>query len=350
MITNILSVGTSVPDVSFTQAEAARALKIGEGKPRRFFDHPHIKKRHLLFEGDLKNESAISEESPTDLRKKFLTHSLPLIAQAMLKALAVSGHKLQDISYLGCVTSTAFLVPGLSALVVEYLKINHHIQRIDIVGMGCNAGLNGLNAATNWSRANPKKLAMLVCCELSSCIYSIDEDENTALVNSLFGDGVAAIVLKTSDQNTSNAKIISFESFMIPQSLDCLRFDLLEKRNRYNFFIDKRTPEYLAASVERPLKELLTPHNLTTDDIQHWILHTGGEAILSAIEKQLHLSEGKLKHTRSVLHDFGNISSGSFLFSYERLLMEQAPRGFGVMMTMGPGLTIECALISWENK
>jgi polyketide synthase Type III len=50
-----------------------------------------------------------------------------------------------------------------------------------------------------------------------------------------------------------------------------------------------------------------------------------------------------------VLRHFGNLGSGSFLFSYKRLVEEGfVQRGDkGVMMTMGPGSTIETALLSW---
>jgi 3,5-dihydroxyphenylacetyl-CoA synthase len=50
-----------------------------------------------------------------------------------------------------------------------------------------------------------------------------------------------------------------------------------------------------------------------------------------------------------VLRDYGNLSSGSFLFSYQRLLSEgKVARGdYGVMLTMGPGSTIESALLQW---
>jgi hypothetical protein len=64
----------------------------------------------------------------------------------------------------------------------------------------------------------------------------------------------------------------------------------------------------------------------------------------------LGLSAFDLRHTSSVLRDYGNLSSGSFLFSYLRLQSEGAPvRGdYGIMMTMGPGSSIETALIRWQ--
>ena len=56
-----------------------------------------------------------------------------------------------------------------------------------------------------------------------------------------------------------------------------------------------------------------------------------------------------MRHTVGVLRQYGNLGSGSFLFSYKRLMEEGLVRrgDYGVMMTMGPGSTIETALIRW---
>jgi len=49
------------------------------------------------------------------------------------------------------------------------------------------------------------------------------------------------------------------------------------------------------------------------------------------------------------MRDYGNISSGSFLVSLERLLAEGCALAgdLGVMITMGPGAQIEAALIQF---
>jgi predicted naringenin-chalcone synthase len=63
----------------------------------------------------------------------------------------------------------------------------------------------------------------------------------------------------------------------------------------------------------------------------------------------LGLTSYDVRHTTTVLRDYGNLSSGSFLFSMERLLAENKarPGDYGVMMTMGPGATIETSLLQW---
>jgi predicted naringenin-chalcone synthase len=350
MKAKILSVGTSVPKTSFSQSELAKIFKVQNEKALRFFKHPHIQKRYLLppLKGGFK--TSMAEETPGELREKFISHSLVLIEEALQKALDAAGLKKEQIDFISCVTSTGFLVPGLSALIIEHMRLRPDCQRSDIVGMGCNAGLNGMNAVASWCEANPGKNGILICCELCSCIYSLDEEENTSLVNSLFGDGIAASVVRAGagDPQNKGPEILRFQSYLIPNSLPFLRFNFLADRNRYNFYVDKKTPETLAAHIDTPVNLLLKAFGLSQGDISYWIFHTGGDAILTGIEKKLNLPESALRHTRSILRDYGNISSGSFLFSYQRLLEEQETcQGYGLMATMGPGLTIELALLKW---
>ena len=78
-------------------------------------------------------------------------------------------------------------------------------------------------------------------------------------------------------------------------------------------------------------------------------MHSGGKKVIDAVGVNLGLTRHDLRHTTSVLRDYGNLSSGSFLFSYRRLLEERVtqPGDYCVLMTMGPGSTLEAALARW---
>lgn len=342
----IISIGTAVPEHQFSQSAIAELLGVKGAKSLRFFEHEHVKTRHLLLPKE--NLKDFNEETPHELREKFLLNATKLIKKALDKALMDSGYSLTDIDFITCVTSTSFLVPGLSAHVLEDLNLNRSTQRLDIVGMGCNAGLNGLNAVSNWCMSHPGKMGVLICCELCSCIYSAEDTENAALVNSLFGDGIAVALMKA-DEDASGPEVIDYQGHVIVNSLPFLRFDWNEEKNRYSFFVDKRTPAALAADIGIPFQALLQRNHLKKESIQHWIVHSGGAAILDSLEKKLGLERESFRHTRTVLENFGNISSGSFLFSYEKLLHEKSIRSgdHALMITMGPGLTIEMALLKW---
>ncbi len=350
----ILNVGLAVPETRFSQKDMATLMGVITSSSLRFFEHDHINSRHLILPQKSNNIVQVEslEESTDELREKFKLNSISLIEKALTEALSKSQIKKEDIDYIVCVTSTGFFVPGLSALTIESLNLKRNCQRLDIVGMGCNAGLNGLNAVTNWCSQNLNQIGVLICCELSSCIYSIEDNENSAIVNSLFGDGVAVCLMQSqTNQNalTDVPSILDFSSHLIAATLPLLRFNWNSEKNKYSFFVDKKTPLYLAENISTPLEEILNKNKIKITDIKHWIVHSGGAAILDAIETKLGLDKKSFRHTRSVLKEFGNVSSGSFLFSYQNLLNEQSIKkdDYGLMITMGPGLTIEMALIRW---
>jgi predicted naringenin-chalcone synthase len=105
----------------------------------------------------------------------------------------------------------------------------------------------------------------------------------------------------------------------------------------------------VGAHAEEAIGNLLRGTGLRRTDIAHWIVHSGGKKVIDAVKVNLGLTSHDVRHTTSVLRDFGNLSSGSFLFSFDRLRSEQIvrPGEHVVLMTMGPGSTIENALVRW---
>ncbi|MCA9583703.1 MAG: type III polyketide synthase, partial [Myxococcales bacterium] len=99
----------------------------------------------------------------------------------------------------------------------------------------------------------------------------------------------------------------------------------------------------------KPVERLLARAGLKKRQISHWVVHSGGKKVIDSIKYNIGLSNHDLRHTRSVLRDFGNVSSGSFLFSLSRLFEEARPVAgdFGVLVAMGPGTSIETGLVQW---
>jgi alkylresorcinol/alkylpyrone synthase/polyketide synthase Type III len=106
----------------------------------------------------------------------------------------------------------------------------------------------------------------------------------------------------------------------------------------------------VGAHAESTLQRLLEGTGVRRSDIAHWLVHSGGKKVIDSMRVNLGLTRHDVRHTIGVLRDYGNVSSASFLFSYERLLREgvAAPGDWGVMVTMGPGSTIEAALLRWS--
>jgi predicted naringenin-chalcone synthase len=131
-----------------------------------------------------------------------------------------------------------------------------------------------------------------------------------------------------------------------------MRFDWDDSHGKFAFSLAQEVPYVVGANAEDVVDRLLRPYRLRRSDIAHWIVHSGGKKVIDSIKINLGLTAHELRHTSDVLRDYGNVSSGSFLFSYERLLAEGVvrPGDRAVMMTMGPGSTIETALLRWSDS
>jgi polyketide synthase Type III len=350
----ITSVGSAFPANSYSQEEIGALLGLENRVVKKLLRSPHIQKRHLYLPAKDPRTGRALPESAADLQAKFQAGALDIGSRAIRRALDAASLFPADVDYMLCVTSSGFMVPGLSSLFSRELGFDPRLLRADVVGMGCNAGLNGMNPLVQWVRNHPRQVALLVCCEINSAMYVLDETPRTGIVNSLFGDGAAAAVLTAcSDSGAAPSGpapcVIDFESFCIPEEWAAMRFEWNDAAGKWSFFLDRDIPYVIGFNVRKPLERLLERNELDFSAIKHWVLHTGGGAVIDSVKLSLGLEEHDVRHTRSVLRDYGNISSGSFLVSLERLLAEGrvSAGDRGVMVTMGPGAQIETALLEF---
>lgn len=353
----IAGVGTATAGKSYAQRELLDIFRITDPRIRSIFLNSAIERRYLSLPAAL-DDGTPAPETQGELLAKHRTLAVDMGARAIDAALANAGACIADISHLCCVTTTGFLTPGLSALLIRELGIAPRCSRVDVVGMGCNAGLNALGVTAAWSAAHPRQLAVMLCVEACSAAYVFDSTMRTAVVNSLFGDGAAAIALTGDDLGRSldpakaapaGPRILSFASHIITDAVGAMRYDWDDAQGKFSFYLDPDIPYVVGAHAGLVIDRLLTETGLRRSDISHWLVHSGGKKVIDAIRVNLGLTRHDVRHTIGVLSDYGNLSSGSFLFSYERLLRERVtePGDYGVLMTMGPGSTIETALVQW---
>ncbi|MFF7635313.1 3,5-dihydroxyphenylacetyl-CoA synthase DpgA [Kitasatospora sp. NPDC008050] len=352
-LARILGVGTAVPDTSYSQHELLDIFGISDPRVRSVFLNSAIERRFLTLPPQGPDGTRVME-AQGELLAKHKAQAVDMGVRAVQECLKQTGADLSDIGYLCCVTTTGFLTPGLSALIIRESGIDPHTSRLDVVGMGCNAGLNALNAVTGWAHAHPGRLAVMVCAEACSAAYVFDGTMRTSVVNSLFGDGSAAVAVLAGEPElplpqAEGPQLLKFASYIITDAIDAMRYDWDGEQDRFSFFLDPQVPYVVGAHAERVVDRLLAGTGLRRSDIGHWLVHSGGKKVIDAVGVNLGLTRHDLRHTTSVLRDYGNLSSGSFLFSYQRLLRERAaePGDYGVLMTMGPGSTIETALVRW---
>lgn len=346
----ILGVGTATPPNAYTQQEVIDMFNITDKRTQMVYLNSSIEKRYLSLP-EYCEVNGYQDETQGQLLTKHKAQAIEVGSKALTKCLDGIEAELSDVASICCVTSTGLLTPGLSALIIQSMGLSPSCNRWDIVGMGCNAGLNGLNAATSWAIANPGKLSIVLCIEMCSAAYVQDGSLKTNVVNSLFGDGSSCVALRANEAQASISQpnIQAFSSHIITDAMEAMKFDWCDDHSKFSFYLDRDVPYVVGANVELAVKQLLTKVGLRKSEVDHWVIHSGGKKVIDSIKINLGLSNYDVRHTMSVLRDYGNVSSGSFLFSYERLLNEQnvKPGDKCVMITMGPGATIETAMVQF---
>jgi len=345
----ILSVGTSTPPNGYSQQDLIDLAKVEDPRIRALFTASHIERRYFYLPES--TPEGLKEETQGELLEKHLKGGLEIGSQSVERCLEPLGLGPKDIDYLACITTTGFMAPGFTAHLMKHMGFRQNCSRVDVVGMGCNAGLNGLNPVASWAMSNPGKNALMVSIEVCSAAYVFDNSMRTAIVNSLFGDGSAAALLRADnrDEPMFAPRVLGFESHIIPEAIHAMRYDWDDDSGKFSFFLDREIPYVVGQNAETPIGNLLKRFGLRRRHISHWIIHSGGKKVVDAMKYNLGITDHDVRHTQSVLRDYGNVSSGSFLFSYERLMNEGTVRrgDYGVMITMGPGSTIETALLRW---
>lgn len=341
----LIAIGTQTPPRQYTQSELPALFGATDEKIKRIFSNSHIESRYLCLP-EPGPDGRIPDESPAELLEKHRHFALKIGQAAIDKALQKAALTIRDIDYISVVSTTGFLCPSLTAHYIKALGMRPDIQRIDIVGMGCNGSLNGMQPVVNFCALHPDTVGLLLCVEICSAMYVIDDTLGTAVVNSLFGDGAAAAVISARpfESIAAGPRILGFTSHILTEAIDTMRIEL--RGDKYAFCLDKQIPYFLGIHAKTPVDNLLRRFGLKLRDIDHWVIHSGGRKVIDAIKYSLNITEHDVRHTVNILQNYGNLSSGSFLFAYNRLLEEGVARrgDFMVMMTMGPGATIECCL------
>lgn len=343
----ILSIATSNPARRYTQQEIYDRARLHvpyyrNERVRQIFMNSDIDYRHLYL--DL--ESADGVESTDQMHQRFKEGALLIGAEAIQRCLAAGGFEPSDIDCVVAVSCTGYLCPGLSSLLIKKLSMRRDAQRADLLGMGCAGAMPGLQRASDFARAYPGKKALLLAVEICSACYYLDESLETVVGNAICADGAAAVVVGVDDR-PGRPRILGFESHLEPAYIDSVGFEQREGRLRIILSKDLRTIAGDLADVL--LARLFKTYSLSKSDVAHWILHSGGRKVIDNIQQRMNLSEHQLRHSKTVLRNFGNMSSPTVLFVLQEVLTKSSPLegDVGIMLAMGPGLALEGAVLRW---
>ncbi|VAH38237.1 unnamed protein product [Triticum turgidum subsp. durum] len=120
------------------------------------------------------------------------------------------------------------------------------------------------------------------------------------------------------------------------------------------FHLLKDVPGLISKNIERALEEAFKPLGIDDWNSVFWIAHPGGPAILDMVEAKVNLHKERMRATRHVLSEYGNMSSACVLFIMDEMRKRSAEDGhattgegmdWGVLFGFGPGLTVETVVL-----
>jgi alkylresorcinol/alkylpyrone synthase len=124
-------------------------------------------------------------------------------------------------------------------------------------------------------------------------------------------------------------------------------FDLRD--SGFHIVLSKDVPQLIREKIKGLVDNFLAGHGLRREDISAFILHPGGQKLLSFLEAELGLSRTDTEFSWDVLRRFGNLSSASVLFILQEWLSkgDVASGSYGLLVSFGPGFTAEMLLLQW---
>jgi predicted naringenin-chalcone synthase len=274
----------------------------------------------------------------TEARMKFYEPQAHCLARKAVESLDI-GHDRETITHLIVASCTGFTAPGLDLQLREAFGLRRDVARTIVGFMGCSAAVPALRLAQQAVRAEATAKVLVVNIELCSLHLQESPDIETILSFLLFGDGCTASLVTA---NPSGIALHDFRCAVIPDSQDLITWHI--GNQGFEMYLSGKVPLRIAQALRDDLSAagdegLLRGEGTQTIDL--WAIHGGGRTVLDAVQAGLSLDPAKLRHSRAVLRDYGNMSSATVMFVLARMMEQCAPQQRGLAMAFGPGMVAE---------
>lgn len=338
----IASVATAVPPYLLDQDEArdfgARFFRLGHGDRRlAIYRNAGIGTRYLSAPPDWYE---CDGRGLGDKNDKYVESALSLLEAAARSALADASLQPQDIDAIVTVSTTGIATPSLDARLMNVLPFRSDVERLPILGLGCAGGVLGLARAGAMASSRPGSRVLLLVVELCSLTFrSADRSTTNLVATALFGDGAAAAVIASEGPGPH---IVGWGEHTWPETLDVMGWDV--RNDGFGVVFARSIPAFARLHLRSAVLEFLEKQSLGMQRIDSFVCHPGGAKVLAAMEEVLEVPPERLRLSRDVLREYGNMSAATIFFVLARALSE-APSGRHLLISLGPGFSAGFALL-----
>jgi alpha-pyrone synthase len=254
----------------------------------------------------------------------------PGLAVAAVEKL-LQGEDRSRITHVIVTSCTGLSAPGIDMDLIARCGLPTSVERTMVGFMGCYAAINALKLARHIVRSQPEARVLAVNLELCTLHLHETADLEEILSFLLFADGCAAALVSA---DPVGVEMQSFRAALVPDTRELIRWNVRDQG--FDMVLSGGVPGAIRGALATSRDDILGGA-----DIDLWAVHPGGRTVLDAVEQAFELPSDALDHSRGVLNDFGNMSSGTVMFVLDRIMRQAQAGASGCAMSFGPGLVAE---------
>ncbi|RYR12489.1 hypothetical protein Ahy_B04g070024 isoform B [Arachis hypogaea] len=292
-----------------------------------------IKNRHMYLTEEIlkENPNMCAYKAPSlDAREDMMIREVPRVGK-------------EAITHLIFCTTSGVALPGVDYELIVLLGLDPCVKRYMMYHQGCFD--------------NKDARVLIVCSENTAVTFRgpSETDMDSLVGQALFADGAAAIIIGSDpvpEVEKPIFELVSTDQKLVPGSHGAIGGLLREVG--LTFYLNKSVPDIISQNINEALSKAFDPLGISDYNSIFWIAHPGGRAILDQVEQKVNLKPEKMKATRDVLSNYGNMSSACVFFIMDLMRKKSLENGlkttgegldWGVLFGFGPGLTIETVVL-----
>jgi predicted naringenin-chalcone synthase len=329
------------PETSFSQDEVLALLGLSDDEfAQRIFSRCGVERRQL---------NLTDEFLATTVQGRTLEIEDQLFGYAV-KAVDELGIDPDDIGVLISASLYSLGGPTLAHRLVEHYAMDPATDKYHVVGVGCASAVPLMRLASQTLHAHPGKRALVVAAESMTGILmgASDNDERSKTVgSSIFGDGCAAALIDGEGSADGGPAIVASQVHQIRGTLGAVRMQLAPDDSYLHLI--RELPDVAGEGLCELVDEFLGGQGLTRAEIDRWLVHPGGRRIIESVQEALDLSHEDVAASYEVLAQHGNVGTPSIFYVMKRSIELHQPQvgELGLMVTVGPGVTVGLMLLRW---
>ncbi|NUT51599.1 MAG: type III polyketide synthase [Saccharothrix sp.] len=309
----------------------------------RLIGNTGVRTRHIVQP----IEETLAHPGFTARNARYEREAKSRVPDVVRRALEHAELRAADIDMLVYVSCTGFMMPSMTAWLINTMGFRSSTRQLPIAQLGCAAGGAAINRAHDFCTAYPWANVLIVACEFCSLLYQpTDLGVGNLLSNGLFGDALAAAVMR--GEGGVGVRIERNGSRLVRGTEDWISYEVRD--TGFHFLLDKRVPGTMAV-LAPALRDVAEPHGWDIADLDFYIVHAGGPRILDDLGEYLRLPPETFRYSRTTLAERGNVASVVVFDALDRLFQDGGARhdARGVIAGFGPGITAEIALGTWTT-